>query len=200
MTFNRARFDELISKLQRSALSADELKELGTLQSQLSKLNEGREALIKDVQKSIDDNKITVLELFGTARKLGKLLVEQGVKPESVFPPKTATGASGEDGEVKPATTATTIDRPSNNNEEIINHKGHGKPFIYKRGRVFEDVKGLPTTDLKKVYGQSLGKFFATHKTAAAIKEAATEAGKTYLATPEGKKELDKLVELAQLA
>lgn len=198
MTFNRARFDELISKLQRSPMSADELKELGTLQSQLSKLNEGREALIKDVQKSIDDNKITLLELFGTARKLGKLLVEQGVKPESVFPPTKATGETGEDGEAKPATT--TVERPSNNNEEVINHKGHGKPFIYKRGRVFEDVKGQPTTDLKKVYGQSLGKFFATHKTAAAIKEAATEAGKTYFATPEGKKELDKLVELAQLA
>lgn len=199
MTFNRARFDELISKLQRSPMSADELKELGTLQSQLSKLNEGREALIKDVQKSIDDNKITLLELFGTARKLGKLLVEQGVKPESVFPPAKATGDTGEDGEAKPATTAT-IERPSNNNEEVINHKGHGKPFIYKRGRVFEDVKGQPTTDLKKVYGQSLGKFFATHKTAAAITGAATEAGKTYFATPEGKKELDRLVELAQLA
>lgn len=196
MTFNRARFDELISKLQRSALSADELKELGTLQSQLSKLNEGREALIKDVQKLIADNDLLVLDVFGTARKLGKLLTEQGVKPESLWP---AAKPAGEGGEAKPATTAT-IERPSNSNEEVINYKGHGKPFIYKRGRVFEDVKGQPTTDLKKVYGASLGKFFATHKTAAAIKEAATEAGKTYFATPEGKKELDKLVELAQLA
>lgn len=197
MTFNRARFDELISKLQRSSMSADELKELGTLQVQLSKLNEGREALIKDVQKSIDDNKITVLELFGTARKLGKLLTEQGVKPESLWP---AVKPAGEGGEAKPATTATTIERPSNTNEEVINYKGHGKPFIYKRGRVFEDVKGQPTTDLKKVYGPSLGKFFTTHKTAAAITAAATPEGKTYFATSEGKKELDKLVELAKLA
>jgi regulator of replication initiation timing len=197
MTFNRARFDELISKLQRSPMSADELKELGTLQSQLSKLNEGREALIKDVQKSIDDNKILVLELFGTARKLGKLLTEQGVKPESLFP--TAKAATDEDGQATPA-TLNAVERPSNKNEELIKSKGHGKPFIYKRGRVFEDAKGEPTTDLKKVYAGALSKFFTTHKTAAAIKEAATEAGKTYFATPEGKKELDKLVELAQLA
>lgn len=195
MTFNRARFDELISKLQRSVLSADELKELGTLQGQLSKLNEGREALIKDVQKTIEDNKFTVLEVFGTARKLGKLLTEQGVKPENLWP---AMKPTGEDGEAKPATT--TVERPSNSNEVLINHKGHGKPFIYKRGRVFEDVKGQPTTDLKKVYGQSLGKFFATHKTAAAINAAATEAGKAYFATEEGKKELQALVDLAKLA
>ena len=194
MTFNRTRFDELNSKLQRSALSADELKEFTDLTIQLSKFNEGREALIKDVQKTIEDNKFTVLEIFGTARKLGKLLTEQGVKPENLWP---AVKPSGEDGEAKPA---TTVERPSNANEVLINHKGHGKPFIYKRGRVFEDVKGQPTTDLKKVYGQSLGKFFATHKTAAAIKEASTEAGKAYFATEEGKKELAKLVDLAKLA
>lgn len=197
MTFNRTRFDELNSKLQCSALSADELKEFTDLTIQLSKFNEGREALIKDVQKTIEDNKFTVLEIFGTARKLGKLLTEQGVKPESVFPPKTATGTTSEDGKAKPA---TTVERPSNTNEILINHKGHGKPFIYRRGRVFEDVKGLPTTDLKKVYGQSLGKFFATHKTPTAIKDAATEAGKAYFATEEGKKELAKLVDLAKLA
>ncbi|MDH0362191.1 hypothetical protein [Comamonas aquatica] len=199
MTFNRARFDELISKLQRSALSADELKELGTLQGQLSKLNEGREALIKDVQKSIDENKLTVLEVFGTARKLGKLLVEQGVKPDSVFPPKAATGATGEDGQATPA-TLNAVERPSNKNEELIKSKGHGKPFIYKRGRVFEDAKGEPTTDLKKVYAGALSKFFTTHKTAAAITEAATPEGKEYFKTEEGKKELAKLVELARLA
>lgn len=199
MTFNRNRFDELNSKLQRSALSADELKEFTNLSIQLSKFNESREALIKDIQKSIEDNKFTVLEVFGTARKLGKLLTEQGVKPESVFPHKNATGTTSEDREAKPA-ASNTVERPSNANEVLINHKGHGKPFIYRRGRVFEDVKGQPTTDLKKVYGQSLGKFFATHKTAAAIKEASTEAGKAYFDTEKGKQELAKLVDLAKLA
>lgn len=53
---------------------------------------------------------------------------------------------------------------------------------------------------MKKVYGQFLGKFFATHKTAAAITGAATPEGKAYFATQDRKKELDRLVELAQLA
>lgn len=196
--FDKKRFEELFLKLQRSPLNAEELKELGLLQAELSKKNEGRQDVIKQVVKLFEDNQLELTEVF-TPKKIGKMLEAEGVKADKVFVTATNVPATPSAG-VTAATTATTVERPSNDNEELIKSAGHGRRFIYKRGRVFEDVKGEPTTDLKKVYGASLSKFFTTHKTATAIIAAATEKGKEYFATEEGKEELDKLVELAQLA
>lgn len=180
---DQAAYDSLKSRIDD--LTEDEDKKFQSLRKKLQTLKLKRFENVEKVQKQIKDLGLTIRELYGD--QLGSVLKEEGYGPHDLFSTSEISGK-------RPKAPSSFV-RPSDSNPVVLETlKGKGV-FKYRKGRVFEEAakgKGAPWTDAS--FPVRLAEFGQDEATLLTL---ATEDGKAYFATEEGKKELEALVKEA---
>lgn len=214
----KARIDEL------SALGSeisDELdEELDGLKATFKKMRNERQSQLVKVQTSITQfvaDGYNLKDMLGgfTDVELKSLVMGAKIKPTELFDiavlkevvgigsSKKKADNDGEEGAEK-RTRAPAEPRPSDSKPLLIKDMDANKrAFEYRQGRVFELKKqGKPYQIIdyahKDVFNSS-SKFLSANRTKEALEKNFTEEGKTYFATPEGKKELEIILEAIKL-
>ncbi|WP_175888065.1 hypothetical protein [Burkholderia contaminans] len=201
----QARYNELLAGF--AELDDKGMEELTKLKKELVTNKTKRGDNVTKVTTQIKDLNLTISELFGSGAALAETLRAEGVTITELFSREEISDAAHMLGLVatagkKTATTrAAAAVRPSDANEILLTKApegGKGRSFEYRQGRVFEhasETVKTPWVVQPKAFPKSL---LENGQTEAALLKIATETGKTYFATEEGKAELAKLVEVAK--
>ncbi|MBY4717480.1 MULTISPECIES: hypothetical protein [Burkholderiaceae] len=201
----QARYDELLAGF--ADLDEKGMEELTKLKKELNTNKTKRGDNVAKVSTQIKDLNLTIAELFG--ENLAETLRTEGFTITQLFSREEISDAAHMLGLVatagkKTATTrAPAAVRPSDANEVLLTKapaSGKGRAFAYKQGRVFEhanDAVKTPWVVQPKQFPQTL---IDNGQSEAALLKIATDAGKAYFATEEGKKELALLVEVSKAA
>lgn len=199
----QARYNELLANF--ADLDDKGTEELTKLKKELNTNKSKRGDNVTKVATQIKELNLTIGELFGS--DLAETLRAEGVTITELFSREEISDAAHMLGLVatagkKTATTrAPAAVRPSDANEILLTKapaSGKGRAFAYKQGRVFEhanDAVKTPWVVQPKQFPQTL---IDNGQSEAALLKIATEAGKAFFATEEGKKELALLVEVSK--
>lgn len=201
----QARYDELLAGF--ADLDEKGMEELTKLKKELNTNKTKRGDNVAKVSTQIKDLNLTIAELFG--ENLAETLRTEGFTITQLFSREEISDAAhmlglvAKAGKKAGATRAPAAVRPSDANEVLLTKapaSGKGRAFAYKQGRVFEhanDAVKTPWVVQPKQFPQTL---IDNGQSEAALLKIATDAGKAYFATEEGKKELALLVEVSKAA
>ncbi|MGU4699055.1 hypothetical protein K6L09_20530 [Burkholderia cepacia] len=200
----QARYNELLAGF--ADLDEKGMAELTKLKKELNDNKSKRSDNVNKVATQIKELNLTIGELFGS--DLAETLRSEGVTITELFSREEISDAAHMLGLVATAagkktagTRAPAAARPSDANEVLLTKapaSGKGRAFQYRQGRVFEhanDAVKTPWVVQPKQFPQTL---IDNGQSEAALLKIATEAGKAYFATEEGKKELALLVEVSK--
>lgn len=167
------RYQELENKFLKEGLSDDELKEYQELLIEENKKKRGRKDTIKKLIEDIKNNNVAILELFTIEEVKAVLPASRSQK----------------------TTTRTTTERPSKSAATLLKIETGSRPKIYNQGRIFEDAKGQVRGENVKPW-VTLPGVFEGLKTEQEVLSVATDEGKKYFSTTEGKEELKEIIKV----
>lgn len=177
---------EKLSSLAQNilGLTAEQEKEFFELKKKNDALVKERTAKLEEFKTKVKTLKYTIDELF-TVEEIKAIAIELNIVADNASKSKTRTPRKSW--------------RASDNNEVVLTYKstsGRGRAFTYRKGRIFEGAQEGEITASNPVYPKSTFpksfiEFGGSEKDLLSI---ATEEGKKYFATPEGKKELAEIL------
>ncbi|HVI41717.1 MAG TPA: hypothetical protein VM577_13780 [Anaerovoracaceae bacterium] len=208
----QAQYDELLARF--ADLDEKEAEALMKLKKELQTNKGKRAGDVEKVKKQLTELNISLEEIYGET--LTDVIAAQGLTVSRLFSDdlireyattalgmgkKAAKDAAKADGE--PTQRAPATERPSAKNPVLLAQStegGRGRGFSYHQGRVFEQATGTVKTPFVYADKQFPKALLMNGHTASSLMKIATEEGKTYFATEEGKKELEAILAVVKTA
>lgn len=175
-------------ELEKNDFADEFVKKVKSAKAAIDKFNQDKQANIANIKNTINGFGFTLTDIF-SPKELNKA---------GYFESSNATATVA--GNAPATTTEPKYVYPSDSNKKILEKKSNGtagsRDWSLNEGRIFEMYKGKG----KKVFGPSIPTTMKTFKSEKDVLALATEYGKQFFATEQGKKELAEILKVVKEA